>query len=57
MLDVREVRHFHLACGVGAGAKGIGMGSARVGNMVAKFRCIGGIDVDASVAANSKGIS
>jgi len=40
----REIRHFHLFCGLGAGAKGFNQGHARVGSMEAKFRCIGGID-------------
>lgn len=44
--DIREIRHFHLFCGLGGGARGFNQGEARVGNMVAKFRCIGGIDVD-----------
>ncbi|MBV8973181.1 MAG: DNA cytosine methyltransferase [Sphingomonadaceae bacterium] len=46
MTDVREIRHFHLFCGLGGGAAGFNRGSARVGNMVARFRCIGGVDVD-----------
>lgn len=41
-----EFRHFHLFCGLGGGAKGFNKGTARVGNMRARFRCIGGIDVD-----------
>ncbi|MBI2307546.1 MAG: DNA cytosine methyltransferase [Rhodocyclales bacterium] len=45
--DVREIRHFHLFCGLGGGAKGFNKASPRVGNMVGKFRCLGGIDVDA----------
>lgn len=45
--DVREIRHFHLFCGLGGGAKGFNKASPRVGNMVGKFRCIGGIDVNA----------
>lgn len=45
--DVREIRHFHLFCGLGGGAKGFNKARPRVGNMVAKFRCIGGVDVDA----------
>ncbi len=45
---IQEIRHFHLFCGLGGGAKGFNQGEARVGNMVAKFRCIGGIDVDAA---------
>ena len=45
--DVREIRHFHLFCGLGGGAKGFNKASPRVGNMVGRFRCIGGIDVNA----------
>ena len=44
--DVRVIKHFHFFCGLGGGAKGFNRGTARVGNMVAKFRCIGGVDVD-----------
>lgn len=47
MNEIREIRHFHLFCGLGGGAKGFNKASPRVGNMVGKFRCIGGIDVDA----------
>lgn len=43
-----EVRHFHGFCGLGAGAKGFNKASPRVGNTRAKFRCIGGMDVDAA---------
>lgn len=56
-----EIRHGHLFCGLGGGAKGFNRGSARVGNMVAKFRCVGGIDSDAAAirdfdrAANARG--
>ncbi|OIR02579.1 C-5 cytosine-specific DNA methylase [mine drainage metagenome] len=46
--DVREIRHFHLFCGLGGGAKGFNKASPRVGNMVGKFRCIGGVDVNAA---------
>lgn len=42
----REIRHFHLFAGLGGGARGFNQGEARVGNTEAKFRCIGGIDVD-----------
>lgn len=41
-----EFRHFHLFCGLGGGAKGFNRGTARVGSLRARFRCIGGIDVD-----------
>lgn len=43
-----EIRHFHLFCGLGGGAKGFNRGKAELGAMRAKFRCIGGIDVDAA---------
>lgn len=39
-----EIRHFHLFCGLGGGAKGFNKGEARVGSLHAKFRCLGGID-------------
>lgn len=46
--DVREIRHFHLFCGLGGGAKGFNKATPRVANMVGQFRCIGGVDVDAA---------
>ncbi|GGC90727.1 DNA cytosine methyltransferase [Chelatococcus reniformis] len=42
----------HFFCGVGAGAKGFNRGHARVGQLRAKFRCIGGIDVDPGAIRN-----
>lgn len=44
----REIRHFHLFCGLGAGARGFNRGSARVGHTGARLRCLGGIDVDSA---------
>lgn len=41
---VTEFTHFHFYCGLGAAARGMNRGHARVGKMRAKFRCIGGID-------------
>ncbi len=41
-----EIRVFHFFCGLGGGAKGFNRGAARIGTMRAKFRCLGGIDVD-----------
>lgn len=41
-----EVRHFHLFAGLGGGARGFNRGEARVGSLKARFRCIGGVDVD-----------
>jgi site-specific DNA-cytosine methylase len=48
VIDVREIRHFHLFGAIGGGADGFNKGEARIGNMVAKFRCIGSVDVDAA---------
>ncbi|MBK1691118.1 DNA cytosine methyltransferase [Ectothiorhodospira mobilis] len=52
MIERHEIRHFHLFCGLGGGAKGFNRGHARVGNMEARFRCIGGVDVDAAAIAD-----
>ena len=46
MTNVREIRHFHMACGLGGGAKGFNLASPRAGGLVGKMRCIGGVDVD-----------
>lgn len=43
-----EVRVFHLFGGLGGGARGFNRGRARVGHLVARFRCIGGVDIDAA---------
>jgi len=48
MLESREIRVFHVCGSIGGGAKGFQRGSARVGNLLAKFRCIGSVDVDAA---------
>lgn len=45
IIDV-EIKHFHMACGLGGGAAGFNRGEARLGDLRAKFRCLGGIDVD-----------
>lgn len=47
-----EIRHFHLFCGLGGGARGFNRGQARVGTLHAWMRCIGGIDVDAAAVAD-----
>jgi site-specific DNA-cytosine methylase len=52
--DHREIRSFMLFGAIGAGAKGFMRGSARVGNMVAKPRCIGSVDVDAAANRDFK---
>jgi len=52
MLEYREIRHFHLFAGLGGGAAGFNCGEARVANLQAKFRCLGGIDVNAPAIAD-----
>ncbi len=47
-MNSKEIKHFHLFCGLGGGARGFNRASPRVGNQQARFRCIGGIDVDAA---------
>ena len=42
----RVIRHGHLFCGVGSGAKGFNQARMRVGNVQGVFQCVGGIDVD-----------
>lgn len=41
------IRHAHMACGIGGGAKGFNRAAPVVGNTRAKFVCVGGIDNDA----------
>jgi len=51
-MTVHHITHFHLFCGIGGGALGFNRGEARVGKLVAKFRCLGGIDSDPSVCCD-----
>lgn len=46
MIVRQEFRVGHMCCGSGFGAKGFRKANARVGNLHAHFRNIGGIDVD-----------
>ena len=52
LTEHREIRHFHLFCGLGGGAAGFNRGQARIGSLQARFRCIGGIDSDAKAIAD-----
>lgn len=52
-----EIRHFHLFAGLGGGAAGFNRGEARVGSLRARFRCLGGIDVNAAAIADFGRIS
>lgn len=51
-IETREYTHFHFFCGIGMGAAGFNEGTARLGNLEARLRCIGGIDVDKDAIAN-----
>lgn len=58
MIDTTvEIRHAHFFCGLGGGAKGFNKARPRVGNLVGKFRCIGGIDVDPAGIRDFKTLS
>ncbi len=46
--DHRTIKHAHLFCGLGGGARGFNRATARLGSLEADFRCLGGIDVDAA---------
>ncbi len=45
--DHRTIKHAHIFCGLGGGARGFNRATARVGTLEADFRCLGGVDVDA----------
>lgn len=54
MTNTVEFRHFHMFAGLGGAAAGFNKGHARVGELEAKWRCIGGIDVDANAMRDFK---
>ena len=43
-----EIRHAHFFCGLGGGAAGFNAARPDIGAATARYRCIGGIDVDAA---------
>ena len=45
----KEIKHFHLFCGIGGGAKGFNDARASIGNLTARYRCLGGIDCEPAV--------
>tara|TARA_R110001606_G_scaffold8453_3_gene37203 strand:+ start:5852 stop:7393 length:1542 start_codon:yes stop_codon:yes gene_type:complete len=51
------INHFHFCCGLGAGAKGFNMANPRVGNVEAKFECLGGVDVEPSAIRDFKNLT
>lgn len=52
-----EIRHFHLFCGLGGGARGFNRGRAEVGSLRARFRCIGGVDVSPAAVRDFRQLS
>lgn len=46
------IRHAHLFCGLGGGAKGFNQAKSHIGTAEASFRCIGGIDNDVAAIAD-----
>lgn len=50
--STRDIRHGHLFCGIGGGAKGFNRARPRVGNVQGRFVCQGGIDNDAGAIRN-----
>ena len=53
----RVYRVGHIACGIGAGAKGFNDAQPRVGMIKARFECAGGIDVDPGAIRNFNAIT
>jgi len=45
-MEVKEIRHFHLFCGLGGGARGFNKAQPRIQGLQGRMRCIGGVDVD-----------
>lgn len=45
-MSTTEIRHGHLFCGLGGGAKGFNKARPTLGGRQARFRCVGGIDND-----------
>lgn len=47
-----EILHGHLFCGLGGGAAGFNQARPDIGSTRGRFRCVGGIDVDAAAIAD-----
>ncbi|MGE4298923.1 MAG: DNA cytosine methyltransferase [Desulfovibrionaceae bacterium] len=47
-----KIKHFHLFCGLGGGARGFNRARVQVGQLRGEFDCLGGVDVDASAIAD-----
>jgi site-specific DNA-cytosine methylase len=57
IVEEREIRHFHLFCGLGGGAVGFNRGRAQLNGLRARFRCIGGIDVSPAAVRDFERLS
>lgn len=51
------LKHFHMCCGLGGGAKGFNRAKPVVGNLQADWQCIGGVDVDPAGLADFERLS
>lgn len=51
------LKHFHMCCGLGGGAKGFNRAKPVVGNLQAEWKCIGGVDVDPAGLADFERLS
>lgn len=52
-----EIRHAHIFCGLGGGARGFNRGRATVGHLTGKFVCLGGIDNNAAALRDFERLS
>ncbi|NMZ81361.1 DNA cytosine methyltransferase [Pseudomonas mandelii] len=57
MFFKRVLKHFHMCCGLGGGAKGFNKAKPIVGNIQAEWQCIGGVDVDPAGLADFERLS
>ncbi|ERI50881.1 DNA methyltransferase [Pseudomonas sp. EGD-AK9] len=56
-MRVETLHHFHFCCGLGGGAKGFNRAKPVVGNVQARWECLGGIDVDPAGLADFERLS
>lgn len=56
-LRKHTLKHFHMCCGLGGGAKGFNRSKPIVGNLQAEWQCIGGVDVDPAGLADFERLS
>lgn len=52
-----EIRHAHLFCGLGGGAAGFCDSRPDIGTATGRWRCLGGIDVDAAAIRDFEGLT